>query len=159
MSGASITLSYSEHNVSRMAGSENLNDIAHVTIAKRALRVAYSNEAFCYASPWKARVHQRLREREQSSLSLHLVVWHPLRGCTSEEGLQGKTGCMGPCAQAARGAAWRTTMETRSVTGSGGIHYSCRHCLFDRLMKTSPPHRAQQQQQLLLEGGDVIRQC
>lgn len=39
-------------------------------------------------------------------------------------------------------------METRSVTGSGGIRHSCRHFLFDSLMKTSPPHHAQQQQLL-----------
>ena len=39
-------------------------------------------------------------------------------------------------------------METRSVTGSGGIRHSCRHFLFDSLMKTSLPHHAQQQQLL-----------
>ncbi len=66
-----------------------------------------------------------------------------IRGAAAE-----KTGCMGPCTQPACGAAWRTAMETRSVTGSGGIRHSCRHFLFDSLMKTSLPHHAQQQQLL-----------
>lgn len=65
-----------------------------------------------------------------------------IRGAAAE-----KTGCMGPCTQPACGAAWRTAMETRSVTGSGGgIRHSCRHFLFDSLMKTSLPLHAQQQQ-------------
>lgn len=48
-----------------------------------------------------------------------------IRGAAAE-----KTGCMGPCTQPACGAAWRTAMETRSVTGSGGIRHSCRHFPF-----------------------------
>ncbi len=89
-------------------------------------------------------------DREKGCSVLCLCTWWfdarsglNIRGAAAE-----KTGCMGPCTQPACGAAWRTAMETRSVTGSGGIRHSCRHFLFDSLMKTSLPHHAQQQQLL-----------
>lgn len=94
---------------------------------------------------------RRMRQRERKGAVFSLSALGSLtpapglniRGAAAE-----KTGCMGPCTQPACGAAWRTAMETRSVTGSGGIRHSCRHFLFDSLMKTSLPHHAQQQQLL-----------
>lgn len=114
--------------------SENLNSIVTVTITKDLLRtLAYLNEFWV-----------------QCSLSLSaLGSLTPAPGLNIRRAAAEKTGCMGPCTQPACGAAWRTAMETRSVTGSGGIRHSCRHFLFDSLMKTSLPHHAQQQ--LLLE--------
>lgn len=73
--------------------SENLNSIVTVTITKDLLRtLAYLNEfcvLFCfflYASPCKA-TQNCDKGCSVRSPSLHLVVWRPLQGWTSEEWL------------------------------------------------------------------------
>lgn len=96
---------------------------------------------------WKRMRH--LQRMYCSTLTIWLVVLTPASGLHIMERKKKKTGCRGPCAQSAHGAAWRTTMETRSATGSGGTCHSCRHFLSDRLMKTSASYRAKQQ---LLKG-------
>lgn len=103
--------------------------------------------SFCYASLVKQ--CRTATERKGAVFSVSaLGSLTPAPGLNIRGAAAEKTGCMGPCTQPACGAAWRTAMETRSVTGSGGIRHSCRHFLFDSLMKTSLPHHAQQQQLL-----------
>lgn len=76
---------------------ETLNGIAHATITKEMLRLwlIQMRSLFiylciylftCYVSPCKA-AQNCDRERLQCSLFLHLVVWRPLWGWTSEERL------------------------------------------------------------------------
>lgn len=134
-----------------MSLREEVNGIAHVTITKEVLRiVAYLNEeVFFFVMHLLVKQCRTATERKAAVFSLSaLGSLTPAPGLNITGAAAEKTGCMGPCTQPACGAAWRTAMETRSVTGSGGIRHSCRHFLFDRLMKTSLPHHAQQQQLL-----------
>ena len=104
---------------------------------------------FFYATHLLVKQRRTATERKGAVFSLSaLGSLTPAPGLNIRGAAAEKTGCMGPCTQPACGAAWRTAMETRSVTGSGGIRHSCRHFLFDSLMKTSLPHHAQQQQLL-----------
>lgn len=66
---------------------------------------------------WKRMRH--LQRMYRSTLTIWRCSLMPASGLHIRKGKK-KTGCRGPCTQSAHGAAWRTTMETRSATGSGG---------------------------------------
>lgn len=74
--------------------SENLNSIVHVRVTKEVQRtVAYSNEQHVSFLFYFIKQHWSATERTNAafslslSLSLHLVVWRPLQGWTSERRL------------------------------------------------------------------------
>ncbi len=134
-------------------GSFPFNESTRVTIIEEQGHIIKMR--FGWHCFWKWMRH--LQRKYCSGLAIWRFSLTPTSGLHIRKN---KTGCRGPCAQSAHGAAWRTTMETRSVTGSRGTCHSCRHFLSDRLMKTSASYQAKQQ--LLKEkkrGREWCKQC